>query len=156
MGLSNYLRTSVDDKRTYRNVGLLLVILAQVFGVGMNTCVKLLQSSDPPVPPFEIVFVRQIVTYSVSLYFLFRQGVPYPGMCLTWASSLRSFIHFDVFGLVTGPPEVRMLLVFRGLSGFLGTRKHLTRLPSPVLTIQQDSSEYTTAFSISHSPMPLQ
>lgn len=49
----------------------------------MNTCVKLLQSFDPPVPPFEIVFIRQIVTYSVSLYFLIRQGVPYPGMSVT-------------------------------------------------------------------------
>lgn len=36
-----------------------------------------------------------------------------------------SFIHLDHFVLVTGPPEVRMLLVLRGLSGFLGTRKHL-------------------------------
>lgn len=63
-----------------RNMGLLLIIGAQSFGVGMNTCVKLLQSFDPPVPPFEIVFIRQIVTYSVSLYFLIRQEVPYPGM----------------------------------------------------------------------------
>ena len=36
-----------------------------------------------------------------------------------------SFIHFDPFLLVTGPPEVRMLLVLRGLSGFFGTRKHV-------------------------------
>jgi hypothetical protein len=84
----------------------------------MNTCVKLLQSSDPPVPPFEVVFVRQVVTYSVSLYFLIRQKVPYPGVYLT----LALFIHPDNFVLVTGPPEVRILLVLRGILGFFGTR----------------------------------
>jgi hypothetical protein len=57
----------------------------------MNTCVKLLQSSDPPVPPFEIVFVRQIVTYSVSLYFLIRQR-----SALSWyVPDLGLFIHSD-------------------------------------------------------------
>lgn len=68
--------------RTRRNAGLLLITGSQLLGVGMNTCVKLLQSSDPPVPPFEIVFVRQIITYSVSLYFLIQKGVPYAGMYL--------------------------------------------------------------------------
>ena len=71
---------------------MLLIIVSQAFGIGMNTCVKLLQFSDPPVPPFEIVFVRQIVTYFVSLYFLIRRGVPYPGMYLPWASLFRCFI----------------------------------------------------------------
>ena len=155
MGLSNDLQTSADDKRTCRNVGLLLVILAQVFGVGMNTCVKLLQFSDPPVPPFEIVFVRQIITYSVSLYFLIRQGVPYPGMCLTWASLLRSFIlticisywstrSTDVVGF-----ERHMRLLWYSEAFYTSI---ITFPDDPT----QDSSGCTTAFSISHSPMPLQ
>jgi hypothetical protein len=40
-------------------------------------------------------------------------------------SFFASSIHLDNFVLVTGPPEVRILLVLRGLVGFLGTRKHL-------------------------------
>jgi len=65
----------------------------------MNVSVKLLNGLDPPVPPFELVFIRMIFTYVFSIVYMLHKGVDYPFL---------------------GPPGVRRLLIFRGVSGFFG------------------------------------
>ncbi|KAF8063350.1 hypothetical protein FPV67DRAFT_238487 [Lyophyllum atratum] len=81
------------------NVGLLLVTASQAFFSLMNVFVKKLNSIDPPVSTFELIAVRMIITYVFSMAYMIYAKVPDPFL---------------------GPKGVRLLLVFRGSSGFFG------------------------------------
>lgn len=86
------------------NYGAFLVLLSQVFGAGMNVCTRLLETPGPhgePMHPFQILFARQsITTLITTVYALRTQSVP---------------------DFPFGPPgRVRLLLISRGLFGFLG------------------------------------
>ncbi|KAI9439324.1 integral membrane protein DUF6 [Lactarius indigo] len=81
------------------NTGLLLVAASQVFFSAMNMAVKLLNSLDEPVPTFELILVRMVITYAGSVAYMYWKKIPDP---------------------LLGPKGVRTLLVFRGFSGFFG------------------------------------
>jgi len=86
------------------NYGALLVLLSQMFGCVMNIATRLLEipgSHGEPMHPFQILFVRQSITVLITTsYALWSKSIP----------------HFPL-----GPPgTVRLLLVTRGLFGFLG------------------------------------
>ena len=87
------------------NYGALLVLLAQFFGTLMNLSTRILEHPGPHGPgmhPFQILFARQSIT---SL------------TCTVWALSTGRIPDFPL-----GPRDlkVRMLLVCRGVCGFLG------------------------------------
>lgn len=65
----------------------------------MNVIVKLLNDLDPPVPTFELIFIRMSITWLFSTIVMYHTRVPHP---------------------VAGPPGVRHLLAIRGFSGFFG------------------------------------
>ncbi|KAJ6617990.1 hypothetical protein B0H10DRAFT_1282186 [Mycena sp. CBHHK59/15] len=82
------------------NTGLLLVTAAQAVFSLVNVAVKMLQNLDEePVSTLELIVVRMGVTYICSTAYMVIQKVPHP------------FI---------GPEGVRLLLVFRGVTGFIG------------------------------------
>ncbi|KAJ7034701.1 hypothetical protein C8F04DRAFT_559438 [Mycena alexandri] len=81
------------------NAGLLLVTAAQAVFSLVNVAVKTLQSLDEPVSTLELIIVRMGITYICSVAYMLIQKVEHP------------FI---------GPPGVRTLLVFRGVTGFIG------------------------------------
>ncbi|KZT35884.1 hypothetical protein SISSUDRAFT_1050665 [Sistotremastrum suecicum HHB10207 ss-3] len=83
----------------YDNTGLLLIGSSQAFFALMNLFVKFLTDLDEPVPALELVWARMIITYLCCISYMLSTNVEYP---------------------FTGPPEVRKLLVFRGVSGFFG------------------------------------
>jgi len=81
------------------NAGLLLVVAAQgVFSL-VNVAVKILQSLDNPVSTLELIIVRMGITYICSVAYMLLRGIPHP---------------------FSGPEGVRLLLVFRGITGFVG------------------------------------
>ncbi|KAI0337871.1 DUF6-domain-containing protein [Trametopsis cervina] len=82
-----------------KNTGLLLIASSQAFFSLMNVFVKKLNSLDPPVPAFELIFVRMAITWICCVTYMLLTKVPHP---------------------FTGPPGVRLLLVFRGFVGFFG------------------------------------
>lgn len=86
------------------NYGAFLVLLSQMFGSLMNIATRLLEtpgSHGEPMHPFQILFARQSITVMITTcYAVWTKSVP----------------HFPL-----GPPgHVRLLLVSRGLFGFLG------------------------------------
>lgn len=81
------------------NAGLLLIVASQVFFSAMNLSVKVLNSLDEPVPTFELILVRMVITTICSVVYMYWKKIPDP---------------------ILGPKGVRTLLVFRGLSGFFG------------------------------------
>lgn len=86
------------------NYGAFLVLVSQMFGCIMNVATRLLETPGPhgePMHPFQILFARQSITVLITTsYALWSKSVP----------------HFPL-----GPPgRVRLLLVARGLFGFLG------------------------------------
>ncbi|OCK81791.1 hypothetical protein K432DRAFT_325493 [Lepidopterella palustris CBS 459.81] len=85
-----------------RNKGLALVLLAQVFGTLMNVTTRLLEiegNYGKGLHPFQILFARMSIT-------------------LVLASSYMWYMKIEHFPF--GMPEVRLLLVARGLGGFFG------------------------------------
>ncbi|KAH9849174.1 DUF6-domain-containing protein [Lenzites betulinus] len=78
---------------------MLLVAAAQLFFSLMNVWVKKLNSLDPPVPAFELIFVRMSITWICCVTYMFIVKVPDP---------------------ILGPKGVRLLLVGRGFFGFFG------------------------------------
>lgn len=86
------------------NYGAFLVLVSQFFGCLMNIATRLLEtpgSHGTPMHPFQILFVRQSITSVITC---------------TYALWTRSVPHFPL-----GPPGViRLLLVARGLFGFMG------------------------------------
>ncbi|KAI0148505.1 DUF6-domain-containing protein [Xylariaceae sp. FL1272] len=84
-----------------RNIGLLLVFLAQTFGSVMNVAAKLLTSQQSPDGEFHalhIIFVRMCCTAILGSLYMCYKKVPEP------------FGSRNVFGL----------LILRGTAGFLG------------------------------------
>ncbi|EAU83503.2 integral membrane protein DUF6 [Coprinopsis cinerea okayama7 len=81
------------------NVGLLLVAASELFFACMHLAVKILNSIDPPVSTFELIFVRMVITYVFSVAYMVWTGVSNP---------------------VLGPPGVRWLLFCRGIGGSIG------------------------------------
>lgn len=85
-----------------KNVGLSLVALAQFFNSLMIISCKLLES-DPefevPMNPFQILFVRMSVTFLLCILYMKVAKVPDS----PW-----------------GPPELRIWLFLRGVTGFFG------------------------------------
>ncbi|KAJ3561718.1 hypothetical protein NP233_g10021 [Leucocoprinus birnbaumii] len=82
-----------------RNVGLLLVVGSQMFFSLMNVAVKKLNTIDPPVSALQLIVVRMSITWICSVTYMLSTGVPDP---------------------FKGPKGVRLLLIFRGVSGFFG------------------------------------
>jgi len=85
-----------------RNKGLALVLIAQFFGVLMNTTTRLLEvegNNGKGMHPFQILFARMGITVVMS----------------TWYMWWRKIEHFPF-----GRKDVRWLLVARGLFGFFG------------------------------------
>ncbi|KAJ4468744.1 integral membrane protein DUF6 [Lentinula aciculospora] len=103
----------------HRNVGLLLIVTSQAFLALVNVAVKKLNTIDPPVPTFELIFIRMATTYLFSIAYMKYTGVESPFL---------------------GPKGVRCLLMFRGFSGFFGlfgiyfSLKYLSLSDATVLT----------------------
>ncbi|EIN06921.1 DUF6-domain-containing protein [Punctularia strigosozonata HHB-11173 SS5] len=111
------------------NAGLLLVALSQLFFALMNVMVKKLNALDPPVPPLELVSVRMGITYVCCITYMTTRGIEHP------------FIG-------PGPYTVRILLILRGLSGFIGlfgTYFSLQYLSLADTTVLSFLSPFTTA-----------
>ncbi|KIL58908.1 hypothetical protein M378DRAFT_169988 [Amanita muscaria Koide BX008] len=81
------------------NAGLLLVVLSQMFFSMMNAAVKLLRTDDPPVSALQVILVRMAIT----------------GIC-----SLVYMLSTQMHDSILGPKGVRLLLTFRGITGFVG------------------------------------
>lgn len=79
------------------NVGLLLVMLAQMFASFMNAAIKVLNQLEPPVPALELVTISMAITFICCEIYMFVAKIPYPFL---------------------GPKEVRLLLACRGVTGF--------------------------------------
>ncbi|KAK7056229.1 hypothetical protein VNI00_002781 [Paramarasmius palmivorus] len=81
------------------NCGLILVVGSQASLSLVNVAVKKLNTIDPPVPVFELILIRQGVTYAFSMAYMLYTGVENPYL---------------------GPKGVRFLLFLRGFFGFFG------------------------------------
>lgn len=81
------------------NAGMLYIISSQFFFASMNLSVKMLSRLEPPVHAFEVIIVRMGITLICCVTYMIATGVPDP---------------------IIGPKGVRILLVIRGISGFLG------------------------------------
>ncbi|GJJ14181.1 hypothetical protein Clacol_008442 [Clathrus columnatus] len=90
------------------NVGLLLIAASQLFMTFMNISVKFLNNIDDPVPTLEVLI-------DFSLHFLWLIVVYFPEACAR--SHVTYMIVRKVPHAFLGPPEVRYLLIFRGVSG---------------------------------------
>jgi hypothetical protein len=85
-----------------KNKGLVLVMLAQLFGVMMNVATRWLEmdrGDGAGMHPFQILFARMTGTLYLSCTY-------------QWLAKVE---HAPF-----GPPEVRKLLIFRGVGGFFG------------------------------------
>ncbi|KIM31357.1 hypothetical protein M408DRAFT_258013 [Serendipita vermifera MAFF 305830] len=98
------------------NIGLLYIIASQLSGTCMNVSVKLLNELDPPVPTFEVCTSGAILTKTSHLY-----QIIFIRMAITWLFAVSVMYYTRVPNPITGPPGVRILLAFRGFSGFFGT-----------------------------------
>ncbi|KAF9467668.1 hypothetical protein BDZ94DRAFT_974962 [Collybia nuda] len=79
------------------NIGLLFVTASMAFIAMMDAAVKRLHNIDPPVSTLQLVAIRMGITYICCVIYMFATAVPDPFL---------------------GPKGVRLLLVFRGMSGF--------------------------------------
>ncbi|GAB7356896.1 hypothetical protein MBLNU459_g7757t1 [Dothideomycetes sp. NU459] len=85
-----------------RNLGLLYMLFAQVFGTLMNVTTRLLEvegNKGKGLHPFQVLFARMSITVVLACTYMYFKKTP----------------HFP-FGM----PEVRWLLVARGVGGFFG------------------------------------
>ncbi|MCJ1481805.1 hypothetical protein MMC06_001964 [Schaereria dolodes] len=85
-----------------KNKGLILVLISQLFGALMNVTTRLLEtdgSHGEAMYPFQILFVRMGITSVLSSVWM-------------WWTKVQDFPF--------GKPEVRRLLVLRGVGGFWG------------------------------------
>ncbi|KAK4904590.1 hypothetical protein LTR66_017887, partial [Elasticomyces elasticus] len=85
-----------------RNKGLFLMLIAQVFGTLMNVTTRLLEvegNLGKGLHPFQILFARMGITVVLASAYMWYNKTP----------------HFPL-----GRPEVRRLLVARGMGGFFG------------------------------------
>jgi len=93
-------RWSIRSPRQFAadNAGLLLVLVSQVFFSMMAAAVKHLESIDPSMSVLEVIVVRVAITYMGALTYMLVNHLDDP---------------------ILGPKGVRLLLMLRGLSGFL-------------------------------------
>lgn len=89
----------VATQKATSNVGLLYIIAAQFFLAVINLLVKKLHEIDPRIGTVEIIVMRMGLTLPCCLIYMYWRGIP---------------------GLLLGPKGVRLLLAFRGISGFVG------------------------------------
>lgn len=85
-----------------RNLGLVYMLVAQVFGTLMNVTIRFLEiegNHGKGLHPFQILFARMAITFTLSTAWMWYHRTP-------------SF----PFGI----PEVRWLLIARGFGGFFG------------------------------------
>ncbi|ERF74639.1 hypothetical protein EPUS_00769 [Endocarpon pusillum Z07020] len=85
-----------------RNKGVVLVLLAMVFGSGMNVAARLLETDGThgkAMHPFQILFARMSITVLLTLFYGFYTRIPY---------------------FPFGSKVVRLLLIARGVGGFFG------------------------------------
>ncbi|KAF7512423.1 hypothetical protein GJ744_001358 [Endocarpon pusillum] len=85
-----------------RNKGVVLVLLAMVFGSGMNVAARLLETDGghgKAMHPFQILFARMSITVLLTLFYGFYTRIP----------------NFPF-----GSKAVRLLLIARGVGGFFG------------------------------------
>ncbi|KAH9895972.1 hypothetical protein C8Q73DRAFT_729352 [Cubamyces lactineus] len=119
------------------NRGMLLVAAAQLFFSLMNVWVKKLNSLDPPVPAFELIFVRMAITWICCITYMFIAKVPDP---------------------ILGPKGVRLLLVARGFFGFFGlfgvyySLQYLSLSDATVLTFLAPMCTAITGAVLLHEP----
>jgi len=76
----------------------ILVAAAQLFGALMNLCARLLELDGEGMHPFQILFARMSITTVCSCVYMYYNKVP----------------HFPL-----GARDVRILLVARGVTGFV-------------------------------------
>ncbi|KAI4262636.1 MAG: hypothetical protein L6R42_002193, partial [Xanthoria sp. 1 TBL-2021] len=81
------------------NKGLLLVLVAQLFGVLMNVTTRLLETSGNPLNTFQVMFVRMAITSFLCTLYM-------------WLAKVK---HFPF-----GQKGVRKLLMARAFGGFFG------------------------------------
>ncbi|KAJ7471884.1 hypothetical protein FB451DRAFT_1090009 [Mycena latifolia] len=95
------LRSALDSVQGFLslNAGLFLVTAASAVFSLVNVAVKTLQNLDEPVSTLELIVVRMGITYICSVAYMLIQKVPHP---------------------FNGPEGVRTLLIFRGVTGFIG------------------------------------
>ena len=94
-------RTKVDQF-WIRNKGIAFMLVAQVFGVLMNVTTRLLEiegNKGQGMHPFQILFARMGITLTLASAYMWYNKTPY---------------------FPFGMPEVRWLLIARGLAGFAG------------------------------------
>ncbi|KAI0667462.1 hypothetical protein C8Q78DRAFT_1053153 [Trametes maxima] len=119
------------------NIGMLLVAASQLFFSLMNVWVKKLNSLDPPVPAFELIFVRMAITWICCISYMFIVKVPDP---------------------ILGPKGVRLLLVARGFFGFFGlfgvyySLQYLSLSDATVLTFLAPMCTAITGAVLLHEP----
>ncbi|KIL66858.1 hypothetical protein M378DRAFT_9889 [Amanita muscaria Koide BX008] len=103
---------SVTEQFISDNAGLLLVILSEMFFSMMNAAVKFLRTDDAPIPVLQVILIRMVNLVSDRPRFLMvMQGLTGNNMSLPCT---------DVGGSILGPKGVRLLLLFRGVTGFVG------------------------------------
>jgi hypothetical protein len=96
-----------------RNTGLLLIVASQAFYSSMNVLVKILNGLDPPVPPLELIFVRMVRILRCAP----QRGLTVPQL-ITYVCCTSYMLIKGVSDPWVGPKGVRILLVFRGFSGY--------------------------------------
>ncbi|KAI0776960.1 DUF6-domain-containing protein [Trametes elegans] len=116
---------------------MLLVAGSQLFFSLMNVWVKKLNSLDPPVPAFELIFVRMGITWICCITYMLIAKVPDP---------------------ILGPKGVRLLLAARGFFGFFGlfgvyySLQYLSLSDATVLTFLAPMCTAVTGAVLLHEP----
>ncbi|GAM82942.1 hypothetical protein ANO11243_009280 [Dothideomycetidae sp. 11243] len=90
------------EKFWVRNLGLFYMLLAQVFGTAMNVTTRFLEvqgNKGKGMDPFQVLFARMGITVVLATAYMTYKKTPY---------------------FPFGMPEVRWLLVARGMGGFFG------------------------------------
>ncbi|KAG1805221.1 drug/metabolite transporter superfamily [Suillus subaureus] len=94
----NYSQPSVPDIIA-SNVGMLFIISAQFFSACMYISVKILNRLETPVHALQVIIIRMAVTFLCCVTYMIIMRIPDP---------------------ITGPKDVRSLLITRGITGFFG------------------------------------
>lgn len=82
-----------------RHRPVLLVLSSQISAAGLNGLAKLFETGGEPIHPFQVLFVRFLITGIGCAVYL-------------WVNERPSF--------PTGPPELRRLFALRAAAGVLG------------------------------------
>ncbi|KAI9209066.1 uncharacterized protein BJ171DRAFT_488370 [Polychytrium aggregatum] len=85
--------------RIYATRGLWYMVLSSASFTGMSLSMKILSNGPEPLPLFEAVFFRTSLVWIMAIATLYLSKAQY---------------------IFSGPPGVRMLLLFRGILGFSG------------------------------------